>query len=53
MEITINNPYMLTIALILMISCIGCLFSKPKKTEEIQHDLRHDSFYSISNRKNK
>ena len=53
MEITVNNPYMLAMALILMVSCIGCLFSKPAKIEESHPDTRHDSFYSISNRKNK
>jgi len=53
MEITVSNPSLVAIALILMISCISCLFSKPAKIEESHPDTRHDSFYSISNRKNK
>ena len=53
MEITINNPYMLALGLITLMAVFAVVLYGNKNTEEPQHDLRHDSFYSISNRKNK
>tara|TARA_R100001015_G_C4611876_1_gene167325 strand:- start:1291 stop:1449 length:159 start_codon:yes stop_codon:yes gene_type:complete len=51
MDITINNPSLVAMASILMFACLSCLCSKPKKNEESHPDSRHDSYYSISNRK--